>query len=613
MATKVKSQRLETWAAAENLGFNPDKRPITGEWQPTEVTPEYVGQQYVDTTENKMYFATWTEAGNREAVWAGGWEFDPNGTYPNLHAGLTDQIYTDENTISNWEWNFRTTAWDVSVPSSGQASINYLMWKMIRTADMVPATFNFTCSAWITITGFNKYKYISAAGNASQTMLMTLSGWNWDYSLSSYWITVELATGTTDWTITIVQTAEDAGTLVPMKPRRIMGTGVNQIWTPGRWRIDSATIQDGQIVAWVNFVYFVRAYGWVTNGYMARDLNWQIVTVWRCQDRPDFNSQVMQENIQWDEYQKWMTFEQTWWFVVEDTNDYHPEYGTDCWFSIHPRRSNQQADNTDGFTSSSCEFPVYDSNRSNLPIYAYWMPSLWDVADEMNLQTWKYTKRIQREGIDYQLLATLLDNWTVFDYDANYVYYVKETPDVLNIEKQWYISSYTANDYWTEWLVDIDWNMIDAPMIVSTSYWANLVDKLRTWVASKDQLSRVMFQQQYNSLSEEQKNSWAITFIYTADKPDNFDVISTLWTFPSSWIWNESSFTLAMNLSPAWYPFDVTATSDNNSVLEVTGTPFISDTQVSCNLTVRWFWTVTLSVTIWWVTKTGVRVLNEEQ
>ena len=72
MATKVKWQRLNEGAAAENLWFNPDKRPIQGEWEPTSVTPEYIGQQYVDTTENKMYFATWTEEGNWEAVWAGG-------------------------------------------------------------------------------------------------------------------------------------------------------------------------------------------------------------------------------------------------------------------------------------------------------------------------------------------------------------------------------------------------------------------------------------------------------------------------------------------------------------------------------------------------------------
>lgn len=610
MATKVKWQRLNEGAAVENLWFNPDKRPIQGEWEPTGITPEYIGQQYVDTTNNKMYFATWTEEGNWEAVWAGGgWDFDPAGYYPRLHAGVTDQIYTDENTISIWDWNFRTTAGDVSVPSSWEAKLLSIKWAPLRReagqTDTL-AQFEITSTEGIEATIENKYLFIRSADNVTWEYTFTLSWWNWDQDPFSWWIH-ETHEWITDGTITVNFTAESRADLRAIRPRIIRATGVNQLGTPGWWTVVFATIQNWEIVAWDHYIMYVKAYGWVTNGYMAYNTWGDIITVWRCANQPDFGTTITQNNIWWDSTEMWMPFEQTWYFVVEASNQWSQ---SDWWNSIHPRWSNQQRTNTDGYGQSDAYFPTNSTDRSTLPYYInywygnVWLPAIWDVYDEMNMQTGKYTQRIGYAfpGAVYDLYNFILNlpEGTRFEYDNRWVYYVLESENVIDMMMEWYSLTYTANDYGTEWILDENGNLIEYPTWIETSYWTNLVDKLRTWVVLKTQLPQVMHQAAYNNLWDEKNSDWVIRFIYTADKPDTFIPLSgdLYGNYPMTIDLGFAVFT------PEWYPFEISVTSDDPSVVQLVGTPYIESNNAYCSAYVPSTWSCTWTITIWWVTKT---------
>lgn len=576
MATKVKGIRLETGAAVENIGFNPDKRPLTGEWEPN-ITPEYVGQQYVDTTTNKIYFAIATTGDNlRQEVGQG--SFDPNGYYPRLHAWLSDNLYTDDNIIDIDVWNFRTTAGSESVPSSGTASLNSLNGRAERTVAKTGWDIDTTTTDWISVS-INKYAFMDAVNNTTNTYVFTLTSGAWDVDPSTFWITATVQQneldiqnwtftddGTifktfvssarwnftlsydtdtslwvlTNWTdtwssadtttfwitapastddvvyiiyldevldgsISIDYTAETQGTIVVSNPVKLVATWVNQY----NWLtvIDNAEIDwNWEIVAWSNKVAYVYAYGWVTNWYMWYSADWYIVNCGWIATQP----------------QVWDVLDQTWASVTAtecsmpfaDTGFFCVEVSDDTGLSIHPKWSGQQDTNDDAYTTSFVTLPTEDVNSNPLPTNSYGMPSLWDVCDEIDFQTNKYIQRIGQIAFSYANLVTVEGYWVEFDYDDTNIFYVLANSVVSDISGTW---TYTANDYWTEMFLDSNDDIIDLPIEANTSYGSNLVDKLRTWVVTKEEYPQVITQAQYDALPATKTTDGIIRFIYTEE------------------------------------------------------------------------------------------------
>lgn len=534
---------------------------------------------YYNTTDNVIYSY---DGEQWKAVWGSGTEFNPNWYYPNLHAWLSDNLYTSDNIIDVDSWNFRTTAGSESVPSSGTASLNNIKWKLVRTVARTECIINPTATDGIFITGIDKYQTLYATNNTTGITTFTLTSWVWNTDPSTYWLTVELQqeeldienwtfsdwTGTifksyvstsrwtftlrydaenliwslsnwtdswtdadtttfwittpvstddvvyisyydecTDWSIELDFTAEVRWTLVYSAPAKLVATWVNQFdWTT---IISSAEIDNWEIVAGSNYIVYVPAYGGVTNWYMAYCPDWYIVNCWwidGLENTPNIWSEVKTTGNTVTSTSCSMPNAETGYFVVEvsasvdDTN-----------ISVHPKWSGQQDTNTDWYTTNAIDFPYLDTWSNPLPWY---MANLWDVYDELNWQTQTYIKRIELISFDYSDLVTIANSWVAYDYDENSIYYVLETPTTYTVS---FDNTYTANDYGTEriltWLDDLNPLAVE----INTSYGSNLVDKLRTWVVTKEEYPQVITQTEYDNLPATKNTDGIIRFIYTEE------------------------------------------------------------------------------------------------
>ena len=541
---------------------------------------------WYNTSDNKLYLYDWEQRWEVGSGWSG-WSFDPTGYYAALHAWLADNLYTDDNTVSVAEWNFRTTAWDVSVPSSWIWSLNNIKWKSQRTVSKTGWNIEFqSVTQGIFITNVNKYAFIDAVSNTSDTYTFSLERWSWGTDPANYWITVELqqdqfdiedwtfsdstwdifkayvttnrgrfrmlydtdnsvwelsnwdvtftnadttvfgittpwSTDTvvyvdyfnecTDWEIVVVLTEENAWTIISANPIALIATWVNQYnWTT---YIDNAEINSSwEIVAWSNKVVYVYAYGWVTNWYTAySESSNNIINWWRCAAVPQIWTVLSQEGINIDSSYCRLPFENTWYFCVEVVDD------TDL--SIHPSWSWQQDSNTDAYEEYEVTIPTEDTESSPLPTDSVWIPSLWQYYDEIDFQTNKYIQRIQVTSMTYYDLLDLIDYYAgnpnfIFDYDSNYIYYYDGTSITYDIS---WDRTYTANDYGTERFVDSNDDIILLPIEAITSYGTNLVDKLRTWVVTKEEYPHVMDKDTYDDLPATKNTDWIIRFIFTEE------------------------------------------------------------------------------------------------
>lgn len=536
--------------------------------------------------------------------------FDEEWYYPKLHSWSTDQIYTEENTVSVWEWNFRTTAWDVSVPSSWEWTLNYIRWNMVRSSwtDTL-ADIRITTSEWLWITDFKKYTYLYQTSNQQTSVTFTCTEWTWDSDPNNYWVYYAFDDWISDWTITVeTVTAEDRADLLVAKPKYLFYTWVNQAGDPIVWQIDNYWIVDWRIAQkeWY-YITYVWAAGWVTNWYMAQDNFNRISSIWVV-NKP-FTEVVTENDIvdqTWahiDSAESWMSFDNNCWFVVESTGASFNDGNS----SILPRWSNQRQYDFSNAEINYLELPAVDENRSQLSYWTNWLLRIGDVYDELDFSSKTYIKRIDVWEMNYSTLQQLQDEWKVFEYDNNHIYSVMSAEE--RVKTQDFDNHYTANDYWTEFLWDWtfnweqrEWSIISVKVEASTSYWTNLVDKLRTGVATKDQLPQVMFQWEYENIGEQKNSDWIVRFIYTCDKPESFEV--EYYTFDSSSIWESMYATVAYDLSPAGYPFDISIQSSDSNVISIDSGPTIVWSTIACIITLNGVWTADISVTVWWVTKT---------
>ena len=407
------------------------------------------------------------------------WDTDPS-TY-----GLTVQLQQQEFDIQNW--TFSDSTWDVF-----KAYVTTSRWTFRMQYD----TDN---SVW------------------------TLSNWTdtrTNADTTTFWITTPGSTDVvvyvnyydecTDWTLELIFTAEDRWEITNSTPWYLEATGVNQY----NWQavLSNVQIEDGVIISGDNHILYVPAYGWVVNGYMAYCPNGYIVN---CGWVDDLNTAI----------QEWTAVD-TDWAVVTSTSCYMPNDETgwflvevaanidDSQISIHPKRSGQQDTNTDAYETSVVEIPSEDVNSTSLPTNSYGMPSVWETYDAISWQTQTYVKRIEVLPFTYSDLLNVVNMWVEFDYDEDYIYYVLWNPVTYQLE---FDNTYTANDYGTERILTLGSDLNPVAVQISISYGSNLVDKLRTWVVTKEEYPQVIDQATYDALPATKNTDWIIRFIFTEE------------------------------------------------------------------------------------------------
>lgn len=425
-------------------------------------------------------------------------------------------IYNASNTSGTYTFTLTSGNWDTDP---------YTYWITVALQQQEFDIENWTFTDdWTTFKAFvDRFRWRFRMLYDTDNSVWMLSDWTntWtNADTTTRWITTPGSTDTvvyvnyfdecTDGSIVVVFTAENAWTIVVSNPEKLVATGVNQY--DGLTYIDNAEINaSGEIVAWSNKVCYVYAYGWVNNWYMWYSADGYIVNCGRFATEPQVGDVLDQTNINVWTIECDMPFADTWYFVVEVSND--------TGLSIHPKRSGQQDTNTDAYDTSEVEIPTEDVNSTSLPTNSIWLPAVGNYYDEIDFQTDRYIQRVQTMAMDYGDLATLVENNAsnpdfVYDYDSNYIYYYDWTVTTYDIS---WTRTYTANDYGTERFLDSNDDIIDVPVEANTSYGSNLVDKLRTWVVTKEEYPQVIDQTTYDNLPATKNTDGIIRFIYTEE------------------------------------------------------------------------------------------------
>lgn len=127
----------------------------------------------------------------------------------------------------------------------------------------------------------------------------------------------------------------------------------------------------------------------------------------------------------------------------------------------------------EAFSKTTITIPTIDKESNSLPTATYGMPSVGDVADELNFADKLYIQRIGHYAYSAENLETVealgVDYW----YDEEDIFYVLETPIEYKLADS-VRGEYTANDFGTEEFVGTSVS-VDAML----TYGNNLVDKLR--------------------------------------------------------------------------------------------------------------------------------------
>lgn len=133
----------------------------------------------------------------------------------------------------------------------------------------------------------------------------------------------------------------------------------------------------------------------------------------------------------------------------------------------------RDSDPYEAFSKTTITIPTIDKESNSLPTATYGMPSVGDVADELNFADRLYIQRIGHYAYSAENLETVealgVDYW----YDEEDIFYVLETPIEYKLADS-VRGEYTANDFGTEEFVGTS-----VSVGAMLTYGNNLVDKLR--------------------------------------------------------------------------------------------------------------------------------------
>lgn len=122
------------------------------------------------------------------------------------------------------------------------------------------------------------------------------------------------------------------------------------------------------------------------------------------------------------------------------------------------------------------DFESYEVNTIDLSeimvSFSAGLLSIGDVRDEINFNTQTATSRIERLAYTEENLAAVIASGVLYDTDTNYIYAVRSTPVVINIELE---GAYTVSDHGLEFFTATT----TTPPVTETIYGDNLKDKLK--------------------------------------------------------------------------------------------------------------------------------------
>ncbi len=394
------------------------------------------------------------------------------------------------------------------------------------TTELQQADFSIENASWAdswetfqAYVGLARWTFILSYADGEWTLTNWTDTWNNVDPAADLWMMDAHITDTiyvlyydecTDWTLELIFTAEIRWTITNSMPITLMATWVNQ--RDWQTMLSGVEIQNGEIVSGSNYIAYVPAYWGVVNWYMWYCPDWYIVNCGRVSDLNTAIQVWTTVDTDWAVVTStdcYMPHDETWWFLVEISASVD-----DTQLSIHPKWSGQQDTNTDAYSESTITLPTEDVNNNLLPTDSYGMPSVWETYDAISWQTQTYVKRIEVLSFSYSDLQSVVAMWVEFDYDESYIYYVLGNPVTYQLE---FDNTYTANDYGTERILDSNSEINPLPVEISTSYWNNLVDKLRTWVVTKEEYPQVIDQDTYDALPATKNTDWIIRFIYTEE------------------------------------------------------------------------------------------------
>ena len=177
-----------------------------------------------------------------------------------------------------------------------------------------------------------------------------------------------------------------------------------------------------------------------------------------------------------------VTGESSWTTITLDNGRYTPP--TDGYFKVTTSYPDEvlvalvwsgirDDDPLEPYEESVILIPTTDKDGTELPTASYGMPSVGDVADELNLQEKTYVQRIGHYPYTAENLVAVQALGVEYIYDATDIFYVLADPIIYHLDDS-VSANYIANDFGTEEFLGTA-----VPLGVEISYGNNLVDKLR--------------------------------------------------------------------------------------------------------------------------------------
>lgn len=138
---------------------------------------------------------------------------------------------------------------------------------------------------------------------------------------------------------------------------------------------------------------------------------------------------------------------------------------------VHPRWSGYRNEDYEDYSESVINILTLNEDCPLLSVGT--TRNIWDLENQQLIVN------IEKVVFSDDKIEDLIEDGKVlgtdFDFDEDYIYYVSDDPQVIDIELN---NRYTANDFSVEFFSDGS-NIISMPVYAETYYMNNLVDKLR--------------------------------------------------------------------------------------------------------------------------------------
>lgn len=300
---------------------------------------------------------------------------------------LADNLTSDDTAAAFGAFVDRMSGGDASI-ADGNALLVYVQGNSVKSG-VVPEVLTATPSNEALNVTISRETFLSQVSEAT-TLVFTYSG-GWDTNPATYGLTVT-GTPTNGDTITVVYVPGNLGQIVNAAPLSFNATG---------WNLYN------NAVGYARVLKYSTEYGYCISGAytslkFAATLSGEQTAITPVDGF---------FNVPSDGYV----------FVTggnANTTEIFATWGD--WVESHPNYERYNVDTID-LSEIMVNFP-------------FGLASVGAVRDEINFSTHTATSRIERVANTAENLATVIASGVAYDLDANYIYYVKTTPDTYAIE-----------------------------------------------------------------------------------------------------------------------------------------------------------------------------------